>query len=171
MADYSTSFTSKNKVIVRALVSVCAISKASKQSGGFTKRFTGIWDTGATNTVITKNVVDALELKPVGKTNITHANGKATVNVYFVNIILPNNVEVHSVKVTEGALGEEADVLIGMDIITLGDFAVTNFEGKTTFSFRVPSRECIDFVKEYKTINVDKKTGRNSLCPCGSEKK
>ena len=28
------------------------------------------------------------------------------------------------------------DVLIGMDIIGLGDFAVSNYRGKTTFTFR-----------------------------------
>jgi hypothetical protein len=35
-----------------------------------------------------------------------------------------------------------------MDIISMGDFAVTNFSGVTQFSFRVPSMEAIDFVPE-----------------------
>lgn len=42
----------------------------------------------------------------------------------------------------------DADILIGMDIITLGDFAVTNYEGVTKLSFRVPSQRHIDFVEE-----------------------
>jgi len=33
-----------------------------------------------------------------------------------------------------------------MDIITQGDFAVTNHNGVTKFSFRTPSMEHIDFV-------------------------
>ena len=37
------------------------------------------------------------------------------------------------------------DVLIGMNIITQGDFAVTNQNDKTMLSFRMPSRESIDF--------------------------
>jgi hypothetical protein len=41
----------------------------------------------------------------------------------------------------------DADVLIGMDIIGEGDFAVTHQDGKTTFSFRVPSLKTIDFRK------------------------
>jgi len=52
------------------------------------------------------------------------------------------------------ALGEliGTDVLIGMNIINQGDFAVTNKDGKTVFSFRLPSVECLDFVdKPFKT--------------------
>lgn len=42
-------------------------------------------------------------------------------------------------------LGPNIDLLIGMDIISLGDFAITNVNGKTTFSFRLPSTSIIDF--------------------------
>ena len=40
------------------------------------------------------------------------------------------------------------DVLIGMDVITQGDFAVTNREGRTVFSFRVPSLIHLDFGRQ-----------------------
>jgi hypothetical protein len=43
---------------------------------------------------------------------------------------------------------EGCDVLIGMDVITTGDLAITNHNGKTTFSFRAPACEEIDFVTE-----------------------
>lgn len=36
-----------------------------------------------------------------------------------------------------------------MDIISKGDFAITNVDGKTVFSFRIPSVETIDFVKNH----------------------
>ena len=51
-------------------------------------------------------------------------------------------------------LGEliNTDVLIGMDIINEGDFAVSNEYGATTFSFRIPSVENFDFAAE---DNVD----------------
>ncbi len=52
----------------------------------------------------------------------------------------------------------DADVLIGMDVIANGDFAVTNHQGKTLMSFRMPSVECIDFVKQkHKEIQIDGK--------------
>ena len=40
------------------------------------------------------------------------------------------------------------DILIGMDIINRGDFAVTNRNGKTMFSYRYPSMAAIDFQSE-----------------------
>lgn len=68
---------------------------------------------------------------------------------YLVNIRLPNSVAFMGVRVTKGNLGD-ADVLIGMDIISQGDFAVTNLGGLTKFSFRVPSATHIDFVEDDK---------------------
>ena len=41
------------------------------------------------------------------------------------------------------------EVLVGMDIIGKGDFAVTSRGMNTIFSFRMPSLTHIDFVKEY----------------------
>ena len=38
-------------------------------------------------------------------------------------------------------------MLIGMDVINAGDFAITNKDGKTVFSFRIPSMERIDFTQ------------------------
>ena len=34
-----------------------------------------------------------------------------------------------------------------MNFITKGDFAITNFQGNTTMSFRVPSLQKLDFVR------------------------
>lgn len=136
--------------------------------------FLGIWDTGATGTVISKNVVDKLHLMPIGKVKAFHADGESIVNVYVINLFLPNRVAFPLVRVTEGKLNG-ADLLIGMDIITQGDLSVTNINGKTTFSFRLPSMKEIDYVKEYNDSHPDpnlySKVGRNDPCPCGSGKK
>ena len=43
---------------------------------------------------------------------------------------------------------DEYDVVIGMDVIGKGDLAVTNLNDRTTFTFRIPSEEVIDFSKE-----------------------
>ena len=40
-----------------------------------------------------------------------------------------------------------------MDIISLGDFAVSNFQGKTAFTFRTPSKVMTDYVREIKISN------------------
>jgi len=52
-------------------------------------------------------------------------------------------------------------MLIGMDIIGIGDFAVSNYNNKTIFSFRYPSKHKIDFVHEINLQNlIGKKHGK-----------
>lgn len=76
-----------------------------------------------------------------------HANGEALVNTYLINLLLPNKIEIHTLTVVEGAI-PDVDALIGMDIISLCDFAITNKDGKTLFSFDIPSCREVDFTKE-----------------------
>lgn len=111
--------------------------------------FDAIWDTGATGSVITQRVVDTCGLKPIGMTQVHHAHGMAMAETYLVNIGLPNRVGFANMTVTKGDLAL-TDALIGMDIITRGDFAITNKAGKTVMSFRVPSLVCVDYVEEHK---------------------
>lgn len=110
------------------------------------KPYKGVWDTGATGSAITAKVARELGLKPIGMTKVSTAAGVVDQNEYLVNFYLPNSVAVHSIRVTEGVLSGDIDILIGMDIIRLGDFVITNKGGKTLFSFRTPSCEKIDFV-------------------------
>lgn len=112
------------------------------------KLWRGLWDTGASKSSINKKIVDDLSLIPISQTNISTANGIVVANTYLVNIGLPNGVTVKNVLVSCCNLGDDIDVLIGMDIIKHGDFSITNVNGKTTFSFRVPSIKEIDYVKE-----------------------
>lgn len=112
--------------------------------------FDAIWDTGATNSVITQAVVDACGLVATGMAKVDHVDGSSQAETYLVNIGLPNNVVFFGVRVTKGKFTGGANILIGMNIINKGDFAVTNLKGITKFSFRVPSIGHIDFVKESK---------------------
>ena len=107
---------------------------------------TALWDTGASASVITAATVSALGLVPISRVMVNHAGGSSEQNVYLVDVVLPNKLWVNAVRVTECAdTTGHFGVLIGMDIIGLGDFAVSNFEGKTTVTFRVPSKKEIDF--------------------------
>ena len=112
------------------------------------KKFKAIWDTGATHSAINQRVVDQCSLKPTGMKEVHGVHGKQLAETFLIAIGLPNNVFFRDIEVTLGELGG-ADMLVGMDIITRGDFSITNVGGKTVFSFRVPSVETVDFVKEY----------------------
>ena len=59
---------------------------------------------------------------------------------------------VAAVPVSEGGIAG-ADILIGMDIITMGDFAITNCDGQSCWTFRMPAVEKIDFVEEIQEHN------------------
>lgn len=127
-----------------------------------------IWDTGATNSVITNKVVTDIGLKPIGMRKVHGVHGADTTNVYSVNILLPNKVGFSTVGVTEGKLPGRSEVLIGMDIISRGDFVLTHKDGKTLFSFRFPPIGHIDFAKK---VAFGATVGRDQPCPCGSKEK
>lgn len=113
--------------------------------------FRGIWDTGASMSVITQNVVNVCGLKPHAIQRVKGAYGPAVDrDAFLVNIGLPQGVNVATVTVVLGEM--DTDVLIGMDIITHGDFAITNEGGITTFSFRMPSLHTIDYVRQAEQI-------------------
>ncbi len=140
----------------------------------------GIWDTGATNSVITRNAAIQLGLQPVTKAIVRGVHGEKEVNVYYVKIALNNEQITLTTQVTEcEELSANHDVcmLIGMDIIKMGDFSITNFEGKTIMSFIRPSQKKVDFVediREYKKFLKIHETWikhGNNKCPCGSGKK
>ncbi|MBI5220784.1 MAG: aspartyl protease family protein [Candidatus Liptonbacteria bacterium] len=126
-------------------------------------RYFAIWDTGATNSAITKKVANELGLQPTGIAEVRYGSGAQPTNTYLVNISLPMGVMIGHVRVTEVQElmpdvnipeDQQPQVLVGMDIIGMGDFAVTNVGGKTTLSFRIPSRTEIDFIPESNENNV-----------------
>lgn len=117
------------------------------------KQFVGVWDTGATNTVISKKIVDEVGLQPSGQTIVNTANGPDTQNTYLVNLTLPMRFMFPNLMVTEGKLAG-VDALIGMDIICLGDFSITNLKGNTVMNFRIPSMVEHDYVYEGNKYNA-----------------
>ena len=119
-------------------------------------KFNSIWDTGASGSVISPRVVSELNLESIDEITTHTVNGDRQSNVYLINIYLPNKVAFSGVRVTDGDIFG-TDVLIGMDIITCGDFALTNVGGKTCMSFQYPSVRKIDFVKD---INNNKTIGK-----------
>lgn len=131
---------------------------------------TALWDTGATNSVITKATADQLNLTPTGTAQVITGNGKGMQNTHIVNFLLPNTVRVAGAWVTECPDDHSFGAIIGMDIISQGDFALTNVGGKTCMSFRIPSINKIDYVEEVNKLNR-KLMNPNDFCFCGSNRR
>lgn len=167
----------RNEVYITKAFNPTAISKPISPQSLAAKKYIAIWDTGATNTIITQKVVNDCGLKPIGMAQLNTANDKRDSLVYLVAIFLPNQVFIPELSVTEATVTSDAEILIGMDIMGNGDFAVTHKDNKTVFSFRMPSLERIDFTKqeppkaEAQITKQLPKVGRNDPCPCGSGKK
>jgi hypothetical protein len=166
------AFTSKVPGLVNVLIQAIEITLPDDRKNVFETR--GIWDTGASRSVISQNVVEKLGLQPSGTAIVNTASEMGCqTSTYLVDFLL-KDVKVSGVTVTVGTLMKGFECLIGMDIINLGDFAVTNFEKKTCVSFRLPSVQQIDFVQEVKSHTphlAQRIQGRNELCSCGSGKK
>ena len=157
MTEYK-AFTLKARGLLNNLPTQTLIISETrdKSFNPIPKMWNAIWDTGASKSCISPKIVEYLHLIPVGKASISTANGLTDTNTYFINVGLPNGVMIPDVLVSCANLGDSLDVLIGMDIINYGDFSITNFNGRTTFSFRIPSIKETDFVSEYD--NEKKKT-------------
>lgn len=137
-------FTQRNSDIIEAIVSECRICPAVDLENGevppvYTSQ-NAVWDTGATNTLISSKIVQALGMKPYGKSNISSANGIVESKMYLIHVGIPSGGIVGYISAFEND-NDDYEVVIGMDVISKGDFVLTNHEGHSTFSFRLPSQE------------------------------
>ena len=98
-----------------------------------------VWDTGATNTLISSQVVDALELVPLEESLVEGVGGIVKSLVYEISLYLANDIVFKNVKALCSDIGDY-DLVVGMDIIAQGDFVVRNNQGKICFSYRYPSK-------------------------------
>lgn len=131
---------------------------------------TALWDTGATNSIITKKTAEALNLTPIGRIMTNHGGGQSEHSTHLVNLMLPNQVGIVGVQVTEMEhIVDNFGVIVGMDVIIRGDLSITNHNGKTCFSFRIPSLHKVDYVDEWN--RKFKNVRPNDFCPCQSGKK
>lgn len=145
-----SAFTTKNKSIARSLKNTVTFC-----NGDSCCEVTALWDTGATGTCISKELAARLNLQSTGLQRMKTPSGEITANTYLVNILLPNNVPIHDIKVCDSEIGNQnIDALIGMDIISQGDFSVSTYNGETWFTFRVPSAKHTDYVEQIRYENT-----------------
>jgi gag-polyprotein putative aspartyl protease len=149
----SRSFTVKSECgLLKTLGTPCHVSQAFNPANGVPdcKRieFDAMWDTGAAKSVITQQVVEACGLKPVRRGFIQGVHGVQKSEAYVVNIYLPSKITFHQLTVVKAkATNVWWGVLLGMDVISAGDFSITNVGSNTEFTFRVPSQSHIEHPK------------------------
>jgi hypothetical protein len=133
-------------------LSVCAAYDPKSPPSPIPERAStkALWDTGASKSVISQPLARQLGLKAAGATNVSHAGGSSISPTYLVNFFLPTGVGILGVLATEFPGHINFGAIIGMDVITLGDFSITNVDGRTCMSFRTPSLQIVDYVADHR---------------------
>ena len=115
--------------------------------------------------MVSKRVVDELDLQPEWYDRVLHVAGVADmVPLFHVNLAVLSGLHFPGISVLQGEL-YGCDVLIGMNIINMGDFAISNRNGATTFSFRIPSIEDFDFAAEDNNLGESGARGIDYTAP------
>jgi predicted aspartyl protease len=104
-------------------------------------RVNALWDTGAMLSAITPEAAQRLNLTPFNKIKVNGINNTSIADLVKISVKLPNLVEVKNFNATVCNLVKNVDLIIGMDIIRLGDFSISNGKGKTLFTFAMPPFE------------------------------
>lgn len=144
----TTKFGGRTNVLYNDCQLAAPWDKSAPDSAGALHTFKAIWDTGATGTVITLKAAQQVGLIATGQVLVRGVHDERLANTYIVNVVLPSGVLFEGLVVTEGELGDNYDMLIGMDIIGAGDFAVSHVDNKTVMTFRIPSCDVFDFVRD-----------------------
>jgi predicted aspartyl protease len=107
-----------------------------------------LWDTGASISAITPDIMNKLKVTPVSKRTIAGIHSTQVVDIVYITVELPNSVIKKNIEVAVCDIPSNVGMILGMDIILLGDFAISNGNSQTLLSFAAPPfKEKIDFSK------------------------
>jgi hypothetical protein len=102
-----------------------------------------VWDTGAQQSVITPYIAKKLNLSPIGQIVVDGVTGKGSSDIVILTLEIPEHSIHKNMEVAVCPFNTDPDsdtqMLIGMDIISQGDFVLSNGDGYTLFSFAVPA--------------------------------
>jgi hypothetical protein len=153
----------------------------------FPEEFTALWDTGSTSSAIRNDVAIKFGLPVIGPVESSGVNGKFRTNLYLASLVLPNNIPVPEISLLGCNVNASFSIIIGMDIISQGDFLTSQNAGTLLFSFQIPSVRPMTLYQINKVMKSCKslpslipvrpevtrkpQIGRNDPCHCGSGKK
>ena len=102
------------------------------------KALRAMWDTGSNATILSTKLVSELRPDHFGQGGMTGIGGQSEGDTYLLHISLPTGDIITYQEVYEANLGDY-DAIIGMDIITRGNFHLDCDHGETLFSFELPN--------------------------------
>ncbi len=82
-----------------------------------------LWDTGATSSLISQDLIDSFDFKKSEPIVTTSHRGKSCVDTYIVTLELPTGGKINNLRVLSGVYDElDFKIVIGLDIIKHCDF-------------------------------------------------
>ena len=143
------------KIVREITTPISLFSSHASAEGKCIKTF-AVWDTGATHSVLSPKIVQELGLFPIDTCIVRGINHDQISDIVIASISLTSELFLTGRRFSVNNI-PGADVLLGMDIITMGDFVINNADGQTLFSFVIPSfKDKISFSKKADSINKKK---------------
>jgi predicted aspartyl protease len=100
------------------------------------------WDTGAQISVITPQIAKALNLRPVNQTTTSGAHGESLSDLVIITLEIPEQGVYENLLAAVCPFNtdpnSDVNMLVGMDVISQGDFVLSNGNGYTLFTFATP---------------------------------
>ena len=147
----------KLKKILLMPIDIIPVSSSNEVISKTPVKIKALWDTGATLTVIKPELRDKLELCMVrtgSSARIAGLGGLFDANYTVLSLRLWENFEIDWCPVYVLDYSVDVDIIIGMDIISMGDFVVCNTDNKTSFSFVMPPfPDKTDFTMKARQLN------------------
>ena len=100
-----------------------------------------LWDTGSTESLISEKIVKMIE--PILKNKFKYVTRDVVIEceTYAVSLSLSDEITFRDVLMKKADLSDKnVDIIIGMDIISRGDFEIRNYNNLVEFAFRIPPR-------------------------------
>lgn len=133
--------------VTRQLITPVSLYPVSAPAGTGGIVTNALWDTGASFSAISLHVAEQLKLVPTDRLDVAGVHNTVEVGAGLITVELPNLVIKKDIQVVICNLGSGIGMLLGMDIIMLGDFAISNGTGHSLFSFAIPPfKNTMDFL-------------------------
>ena len=100
-----------------------------------------LWDTGSTESLISEKIVKMIEPILNNKSKYVTRDVVIECETYAVSLSLSDEITFRDVLMKKADLSDKnVDIIIGMDIISRGDFEIRNYNNLVEFAFRIPPR-------------------------------
>ena len=100
-----------------------------------------LWDTGSTESLISEKIVKMIEPILNNKSKYVTRDVVIECETYAVSLSLSDEITFRDVLMKKADLTDKnVDIIIGMDIISRGDFEIRNYNNLVEFAFRIPPR-------------------------------